>query len=118
MKFLYGLYNEKDGDVPKGTLVAVGGFSGPRVWDKNGKTIKSYEWVRFASLPNARVAGGMGKLLDTFIQDVKPDDIMSYADKNLSSGEVYRKLGFVEEGEKEFSGGVKSLKFRLKLTDW
>ena len=60
----------------------------------------------------------MGKLLKAFIKDVRPDDVMSYADASWSSGDVYRKLGFKEEGAKIFPDGGKSLKFRLKLTEY
>ena len=42
----------------------------------------------------------MGKLLETFIQDVRPDDIMSYADLEWSEGSVYGQLGFTLEGKK------------------
>ena len=60
----------------------------------------------------------MGKLLKAFIEEVRPDDVMSYADASWSDGDVYRKLGFTEEGTKIFPGGGKSLKFRLKLTEY
>jgi len=36
----------------------------------------------------------MGKLLKYFIDKHSPDEIMSYADKDWSDGNVYRKLGF------------------------
>lgn len=131
-----------------GTLVAVATFSNARRWNKvpvnaAGKTdttittetatgndpvvIRSYEWVRYASLAGVRVQGGMGKLLKAFIQEVDPDDIMSYAPLPIDTdgmpspcgddGDVYEKLGFSREGIKEFPGGV-SLKFRLKLRDY
>ena len=83
-----------------GTLVAVATFSNARKWIKGDKTIRSYEWTRYASLPEIRVNGGMGKLLKTFIEEVQPDDIMSYADFEWSEGTVYEKLGFVSEGSK------------------
>ena len=83
-----------------GTLVAVATFSNARKWVKGGKIIRSYEWTRYASLPEIRVTGGMGKLLETFIQDVQPDDIMSYADLEWSEGSVYGQLGFTLEGKK------------------
>lgn len=57
----------------------------------------------------------MGKLLKAFIEDVHPDDVMSYADASWSDGGVYRKLGFEEEEAKTFPDGRKSLKFRLKI---
>ena len=40
-------------------------------------------------------------MLKAFIQDQKPDDIMSYADLEWSEGRVYEQLGFVLEGKKE-----------------
>ena len=42
----------------------------------------------------------MGRLLKTFIKDVQPDDIMSYADLEWSEGKVYEQLGFTLEGPK------------------
>lgn len=84
-----------------GTLVATATFSNARKWVKGDKTIRSYEWTRYASLPGVRVTGGMGKLLETFIKDVQPDDIMSYADLEWSEGNVYEQLGFILEGWKD-----------------
>lgn len=60
----------------------------------------------------------MGKLLKAFIGDVRPDDVMSYADASWSDGDVYRKLGFSQEEDKVFPNGGRSLKFRLKLTEY
>ena len=84
-----------------GQTVAVAAFSNARKWLKDGREIKSYEWVRYASENGTRVAGGMGKLLRKFIGDVRPDDIMSYADLEWSDGAVYRRLGFTEDGFRE-----------------
>ena len=85
---------------PTGTLVAVATFSNARKWVKGEQTIRSYEWIRYASLPGLRISGGMGKLLKAFIEEVKPDDIMSYADLEWSEGIVYDQLGFTLEGQK------------------
>ena len=41
-----------------------------------------------------RVAGGMGKLLNCFVNEQSPQEIMSYADRDWSEGDVYKKLGF------------------------
>ena len=84
-----------------GTLVAVATFSNARKWIKGDKTIRSYEWTRYASLPGVRLSGGMGKLLKAFIEEVNPDDIMTYADLEWSEGKVYETLGFEHEGNKE-----------------
>jgi hypothetical protein len=88
------------GDIV-GTLIAVATFSNARKWIKDGKEIRSYEWTRYASVPELRVSGGMGKLLKAFIKEVQPDDIMSYADLEWSEGKVYEALGFSEEQPKD-----------------
>lgn len=87
--------------VAPGTLVAVATFSNARKWQKGDKVIRSYEWTRYASLPGVRISGGMGKVLKAFIEEVHPDDIMSYADLEWSEGKVYEQLGFVLEGRKD-----------------
>ena len=97
-RYRYGLYRN---DSEDGVLVAVATFSNARKWQKGDKTIRSYEWTRYASLPGMRISGGMGKMLKAFIKDVQPDDIMSYADLEWSEGKVYEQLGFVLEGKKE-----------------
>ena len=118
-KFRYGMFlkrhtgwrfiDGRDDDRPEvlneipapGTLIAVAEFSNARKWVKGDKTIKSYEWTRYASLPGVRINGGMGKMLKHFIKEVQPDDIMSYADLEWSEGSVYEQLGFVLEGQKD-----------------
>lgn len=128
-----------------GDLVAVATFSNGRKWIKGDKTIRSYEWTRYASLPGVRLSGGMGRILKTFIEDVKPDDIMTYADLEWSEGKVYEALGFEFEDTKgpvmfsvdcktwqrtahgktnsieteyRFFRNFGSNKYRLKLTDY
>ncbi len=139
-RYRYGLFH-------KGKLVGAGEFSNARLWNKNGTSVRSYEWIRYASSSDTRICGGMGKILKQFIKDVHPDDIMSYADLEWSDGKAYEKLGFVREQVKEsllfainpqtwerrrLDGGnhselndgilyfqnFGSLKYRLKLTDY
>ncbi len=86
--------------LEKGELIAAAEFSNARRWNKGGKDISSYEWIRYASLPELRISGGMGKILKQFIRDIAPDDIMSYADLEWSDGEAYRRLGFIQDGTK------------------
>ncbi len=95
-RYRYGLFSRRDG-----SLVAVATFSNARKWVKEGREIRSYEWTRYASLPGVRICGGMGKLLKAFVDEVSPDDIMSYADLEWSEGRVYKTLGFKEEPGKE-----------------
>lgn len=146
-RYRYGLFlkrhtghNSGSVDIVPGTLVAVATFSNARKWIKGDKVIRSYEWTRYASLPEVRLSGGMGKLLTAFIEDVKPDDIMTYADLEWSEGKVYEALGFKLEGHKEavrfvidnnwkrtayqehgevmYFQNLGSNKYRLKLTDY
>lgn len=88
-------------DISPGTLIAAAAFSNARRWNKGGKEIRSYEWIRYASLPDIRINGGMGKVLKRFTDDIRPDDIMSYADLEWSDGQAYRRLGFEHDGDKE-----------------
>lgn len=147
-RYHYGLFLKRHtghtrNDIPAGTLIAVATFSNARKWQKGDSYIRSYEWTRYASLPHLRISGGMGRLLKAFIEEVKPDDIMSYADLEWSEGEVYRNLGFRPEpgkgpvmflidsetwGRIPVKPGIKegnlyfrnfgSNKYRLKLTDY
>ncbi|MBQ9400565.1 MAG: hypothetical protein IJU27_08000 [Bacteroidales bacterium] len=115
-RYRYGLFvnrstGGRESALPEGTLVAVATFSSPRTM-KDGS--RSYEWVRYASLPDVRVVGGMGKLMEGFVSEVHPDDIMSYADASVSDGGVYRELGFEEEGL-VCGEGFTNRKFRLKF---
>ena len=156
-RYRYGLFLKRytghtrslTADRPQaGDLVAVATFSNGRKWIKGDKTIRSYEWTRYASLPGVRLSGGMGKLLQAFIEEVNPDDIMTYADLEWSEGKVYEQLGFVLEGtkspvmfsvdtetwkrtaqsmrcdEEQIQDGIRffrnlgSNKYRMKLTDY
>lgn len=93
----YGLFSKKEKDK----MLAVATFSNARKWQKGEKVIRSYEWTRYASLPDLRISGGMGKMLKHFIKETAPDDIMSYADLEWSEGNAYEILGFKLEGEKK-----------------
>lgn len=143
-KYRYGLYLKRytgkrgESGISPGTLVAVATFSNARKWQKGEKTIRSYEWTRYASLPGVRINGGMGKVLKAFIKEVQPDDIMSYADLEWSEGSVYEQLGFCLEGKRapvvfcvdeqwgrfpvkpgnRFLQNFGSNKYRLKLTEY
>lgn len=114
----YGLFVERstgkrEAALPAGTLVAAAGFSGARNMTERGGNPRSFEWIRYASLKGYRVVGGMGKLMQAFVDDLHPDDIMTYVRSQESDGDAFRALGFDLEGEftKE-SWGSANLKFR------
>lgn len=75
-------------------LVAVATFSFPRIFNKETNPLRSHELIRFASLRGTNVVGGLDKLLQAFIRDKEPGDIMTYADVEWSAGDSYAKLGF------------------------
>lgn len=82
IKFAYGLFY-------KGELVEVMTFGKPR-YNKNYE----YELLRLCTAPVISVAGGAGKLLNFFEEQVKPKSIISYCDLSKFNGEVYEKIGF------------------------
>ncbi len=96
-RYRYGLFHEEK-------LVAVATFSAgrpmKRLVEGDERILESYEWVRYASLPDCRISGGMGRLLEAFVSDVGPDEVMSYSDYEWSRGDTYLRLGFKKVGEK------------------
>ena len=115
-RYCYGMFVERttgssETATPAGTLVAVSQFSNARRM-RDGS--RSYEWIRYASLSDMRVVGGMGKMLDCFVAEIHPDDVMSYAAD--CDGDAYRTLGFSEEGFRDFPGGHRSYKFRRRFS--
>lgn len=108
-KFRYGLFLSKRyyRVLPEGfvfdasaaeLLVAVATFSNARIFEQNGEPFRSHELIRFVSLLNTNVVGALDKLLNAFIREKAPDDIMTYADLEWSDGRSYKRLGFEERG--------------------
>ena len=54
----------------------------------------SNELIRFCNKLDTTVIGGADKLLKHFIKQYKPKEIITYADKRWSIGNLYKKLGF------------------------
>ncbi|MES2559045.1 MAG: hypothetical protein V4590_04860 [Bacteroidota bacterium] len=77
-------------------IVAVATFSKSRVMQDGAVPYRSYELIRFASKTGTTVTGGLGKLLNHFIEQHHPAHLMTYADRDWSTGEGYVKLGFTE----------------------
>lgn len=102
-KFKYGLFLKKQyvaKYVPEASgeddlLVAAATFSSGRTmkWGER-KDTRSYELLRFAGLKGFVVIGGFDKLLKAFAEEQKPDDVMTYADRDWSDGRSYEMLGF------------------------
>jgi hypothetical protein len=90
-KYKYGLFRH-------GALVAAASFSARRPMLYLEEPYDSYELIRFANLAPHTVVGGLGKLLAQFAAELHPGDIMTYADRDWSTGQSYSKLGFTFEG--------------------
>lgn len=80
-------------------LVAVASFSNGRNVVRGNVKYRSYEMIRFANLCGFTVVGGFHKIIKGFVEEHKPDDIMTYADRDWSDGSSYEKLGFERIGE-------------------
>ncbi|MDR3181099.1 MAG: hypothetical protein LBT61_04115 [Prevotellaceae bacterium] len=90
-KYKYGLHHH-------GTLVAAASFSARRPMLYHSEPYDSYELIRFANRVPHTVVGGLSKLLAQFVRELHPGDIMSYADRDWSTGRSYEKLGFTFAG--------------------
>ena len=54
----------------------------------------SYEMLRFCNKLNINIVGGASKLFKYFIDKYNPVEVLSFADRSWSNGDLYRKLGF------------------------
>lgn len=75
-------------------LVSVAAFTRPKLLIARGDNYFSGEMIRFATVSGYTVIGGLSKLLNHYIVEKRPNDIMTYADRDWSLGESYRKSGF------------------------
>jgi hypothetical protein len=93
-----GLYHDD-------TLVSLMTFGSLRKSMGSNSVENSYELYRFCNELNTSVIGGASKLLKHFINTYQPKEIISYADRRWSKGNLYEKLGFkfVSNTPKSFS---------------
>jgi hypothetical protein len=61
---------------------------------KKSNNNNDYELLRFCNKKNVTVIGGASKLLKYFIRSYSPDEIITYADRRYSNGNLYINLGF------------------------
>lgn len=88
-KVKLGLFND-------GELVSVMTFGSLRTPLGNSPKDSEYELLRFCNKLNYTVVGGASKLLSHFVKSNSPKKIISYSDISRSSGNMYKKLGFVK----------------------
>jgi len=56
-----------------------------------------YELLRFCNKLNTSVIGGASKLFKYFVDNFYPENIISYASCDISSGNLYEKLKFMKQ---------------------
>lgn len=81
-KIKLGLYYE-------GELVSLMTFGKRKILNNS-----DWELIRFCNKLDTTVIGGASKLLKYFINNYKPDKIISFADRRWSSGNLYNNLNF------------------------
>lgn len=59
-----------------------------------GSGKQEWELLRMCSKINYKVVGGASKMFSYFIKTYNPNEVMTFADKRWSIGNVYNKLGF------------------------
>lgn len=64
-----------------------------------GNSTHQFELLRFCNKLNTSVIGAASRLFKYFIKTVKPNNIVSYADKRWSNGNIYEKLRFHKYNE-------------------
>lgn len=83
-----GLYYEND-------LISLMTFSKPNKSKGQQKKNGHWELLRFCSSINTNVIGGASKLFKYFVEQYKPKQVLSFADKRWSeNGNLYKQLGF------------------------
>lgn len=75
-------------------LVSLMTFGNRRINSKN-----NFELIRFSNKLNTNVVGGASKLFKYFITNYSDIKIVSYSDISLFSGDLYEKLGFINDGK-------------------
>jgi hypothetical protein len=78
-----------------------------------------YELLRFCNKLNTNVIGGASKLFKYFINNYKPKEITTYADRSYSNGNLYNQLGFEYIGKTEpnyyyIIDGIKHHRFNFR----
>lgn len=82
----------------KNKLVSIMTFNPYRIALGRESKDNCYELTRFCSIFNFSIVGGASKLLNYFEKTYKPTEVLSYADKRWSDGNLYKNLGFNLEG--------------------
>ena len=93
-------------------LIELMTFGKPR-YNKNYE----YELLRLCTHKDYRVTGGTQRLFKYFVDNFKPESIISYCDISKFSGEVYDKLGFTLKSTSKPARHWYNIKTEQHITD-
>jgi hypothetical protein len=82
-------------------LVAVASFSKGRKMRRLAAEKRSFELIRFCTLPGITVSGGLSRLVRNFCTEKNAGDVMTYVDRQLSDGTSFLRAGFRNAGSTE-----------------
>jgi len=82
-------------------ILAVCSFSKGRKMNRLPEHLRSFELIRFCTKEGFTITGGLTKIIKTFCREKGVGDIMTYVDKQFSSGDSFVKAGFVLHNETE-----------------
>ena len=75
--------------------MAVASFGPRRRVVRAGKQHSSHELIRFCTLVNGQVVGGLSKLVTHFVREHKADDVVTVIDRDWgAAGSGWHRLGF------------------------
>jgi hypothetical protein len=92
-KYYYGLLDKSQSEEEAKQLVAVASFSSRRNVQRMGQTHRSHELIRFCTLQDTTIVGGLSKLVKKFVVEQTPDDIVTVLDGDWSTS-AWQTLGF------------------------
>lgn len=97
-KHYYGLFwnnnSRFNNDDDEQVLVAVATFSNRRKVIRGGVSHRSHELLRFCTRRDTTVVGGISKLIQAFVQDYQPDDLVTVVDRDWGGGSGWHSIGF------------------------
>lgn len=91
-EYFFGIFH-------RSTLIGCASFAKPKHMIYENPPYMSIEMVRFATIKNITVTGGLGKIIHYMKKEKIADEIMTYIDRDWSEGESFEKVGFVKKGE-------------------
>jgi len=78
----------------KNELVSLMTFGKKRKFMNSSSKENEWELLRFCNKLNTNVIGGASKLFKYFLNVYKPEEIITYADRSYSNGNLYKQIGF------------------------